>query len=91
MNFQQLKETQIYKDWVGNQNVAFNNVIYKEIEGVDNAFVVITKDFEDGKDVYTVYRFFKGGSKWYCSVDLQDVSAERVFEAIFEDYSEPLS
>lgn len=93
MNYEEFKQTDGYKQWIGGQEVAHMFKPYGEDDPY-NAFIVIVKCSEEfhTEQLYDIYRFFPMGSpdKLTVSCDVQDLTAEEVFKALIEKYSEPM-
>jgi hypothetical protein len=93
MNYKEFKQTKIYKDWLMQPMVAYMFAPYGEQDPY-NEFIVIVKkdDMSFDYPVYDIYRFFPMGEPDNLTVncDVQDLTAEEVFKAIIENYSEPM-
>lgn len=90
MNFtkEDLKKSQVYKDWVKEENVVGVYNVYKHLPKVTPAYIVIEKIGTPATGYqYSITRFFVTGEKIYVSSDFQGITAEQAMEAILDKYS----
>jgi len=89
-----LKESQSFKDWIGDDKVRLIHNPYFEAD-VLPAFIVVHSDKEDD-DKFTITRFWKSPNrkdqldKIHVSVDHKNKTADEVFKLLLSDYSRGL-